>query len=120
MNNNSKTISNIEELAEILYKHFSKLAESLNTDKTLASNIASSDIVDPVFNAIKKYENHPGIKKIKHFTSGKNLKFSFIFETKNRILAEINNLDNKKACQESNILVKIIKDKIGIFLNLFP
>ena len=96
-------------------KHFSKLVESLDIDKTLASNIASSDIMDPVFNAIKNYENHPSIKKIKHFMSGKDLKFSFIFETKNKILAEIHNLDDKKACQESDIPVKIIKDNIDIF-----
>ena len=36
-------------------------------DKTLASNIASSDITDPVFNTIKKCEYHPSTKKIKHF-----------------------------------------------------
>ena len=57
--NNNKIISNNEELAETFNKHFSKLVESLDIDKTLASNIASSDIIDPVFNAIKKYENHP-------------------------------------------------------------
>ena len=32
---------------------------------------------------------------------GKDLKFSFIFETKNKILAQIHNLDKKNACQES-------------------
>ena len=65
-------------------------------DETLASNIANSDINDPVFNAIKKYEDHPNIKKIKHFMSGKDLQFSLSFETKNKILAEIHNLDKKK------------------------
>ena len=115
MNNNNKTISNNEELAETFKKRFSKLVESLVIDKTLASNIGSSDITDPVFNAIKKYKNHPSIKKIKHFLSGKDLKFLFIFETKNEILAKIHNLGNKKACQESDILVKIIKDNIDIF-----
>ena len=64
LNNNNKTISNNEELAETFNKHFSKLVESLDIDKTLASNIASSDITDPVFNAIKKYENYPSIKKL--------------------------------------------------------
>ena len=115
MINNNKTISNNEELAETFNKDFSKLVESLDIDKTLASNIASSDIINPVFNAIKKYENHPSIKKIKQFMSGKDLKFTFIFETKKKILAEIHNLDNKKAGQESDILVKIIKDNIDIF-----
>ena len=89
--------------------------ENLDIDETVASNIASSDITDTVFNAIKKYEDHPSIKKIKHFMSVKDLQFSFNFETKNKILAEIHNLDKKKACQESDIPVKIIKDNIDIF-----
>ena len=115
LNNNHKIISNDEELAEIFNKHFNKIVEKLDIDETLASNIASSDITDPVFNAIKKYEDHPSIKKIKLFMSGKDLKFSFNFETKNKTLAEIHNLDKKKACQESDIPVKIIKDNIDIF-----
>ena len=96
MNNNNKTISNNEELAEIFNKHFSKIVEKLDIDETLASNIASSDITDPVFNAIKKYEDHPSIKKIKHFMSSKDLQL-FNFKAKNKILAEIqiHNLDKK-------------------------
>ena len=100
--NNNKTISHNEELAETFNKHFSKLMESLDIDQFLANNIASSDITDPVFNAIKKYESHPSMKKIKHFMGGEDLKFSFIFETKNKILAEIHIPGNKKACQESD------------------
>ena len=56
LNNKNKIINNNEELAEIFNKNFSKLVENLDVDKTLASNIASSDISDPVFNAIKKYK----------------------------------------------------------------
>ena len=95
LNNNNKTISNNEELAEIFNKHFSKIVENLDIDETLASNIASSDIADPVFNVIKKYEDHPSIYK-KTFQSGKDLQFSFNFETENKILAEIHILDKKK------------------------
>ena len=54
LNSNNKTIDNNEEPAEIFNKHFSKIVEKLDTDETLASNIASSDITGPVFNAIKK------------------------------------------------------------------
>ena len=50
---------------------------------------------------------------------GKDVKFSFIFETKNKILAENHNLDDKKACQESEIPVEITKDNIDIFSELF-
>ena len=87
--NNSKTI------AEIFHKHFSKIVENLDIEENLASNIASSDITDLVFSAVKKYNDHPSIKKIKHFMSGKDLQFSFNFETKNKILAEIHDLDKK-------------------------
>ena len=48
------------------------------------------------------------VQKIKHYIRGKDLKFPFIFETKNKILAEIHNLDNKIACQKGDIPVKII------------
>ena len=47
--------------------------------------------------------------------SNKDLKFSFIFETKTKMIVETHNLGNKKACQESNIQVKIIKGNIDIF-----
>ena len=70
--------------------------ETLDIDETLASNIASSDFTNPVLNAIKKYEDHPSIKKIKHFMSGKDLQCSFNFETKSKILTEIHKLDKKK------------------------
>ena len=62
LNNNNKTISNNEELEETFNKHFSKLVENVDIDKTLASNIASSDITDLDFKAIKKYDDHPIIK----------------------------------------------------------
>ena len=45
---------------------------------------------------------------------GRDLQFSFNFETKNKVLVEIHNLDNKKACQESDILVKTIKHNTDI------
>ena len=89
--------------------------DNLDIGKTLASNIASSDNTHPVFYAIKKYEYHPIIKRIKHPVGGKDLQFSFIFETKSKILAEFHNIHNKKACQKSDIPVKIIKDNIDIF-----
>ena len=100
LNNSNKTISNDEELAEIFNKHFSKIVENLDIDETLASNITSSNFTDPVLNAIKKYEYHPSIKKIKHFMSGKGLQFSFNFEIKNKILAVIHNLDKKNLSRE--------------------
>ena len=85
LNNNDKTISNNEELAEIFKKHFSKLDENLDIDKTLASNRASSDIINLVFNAVKKYEYHPSIKKLNiSWAVNIYIQFWFNFETKKR------------------------------------
>ena len=95
MNNNNKNSSNNEELAETFNKHLSEIVKNLDIDETLASKIANSDINDPVFNAIKKYEDHTSIKKIKNFMSSKDLQFLFNFETKNKILTEIHNLVKK-------------------------
>ena len=67
LNNNNKNSSNNEELAETFNKHLSKIVKNLDIDETLASNIANSDINDPVFNAIKKYEDHTSIKKNQKF-----------------------------------------------------
>ena len=41
-----------------LLLHFDKNVVNLDRDKSLANNIESSDIIVPVFNAIKKYENY--------------------------------------------------------------
>ena len=83
LNNNNKIISKNMELAEIFNKNFSKLVENLEIQETLACNIASSEIANSAFNAIKKYEYHPNVKKSKRSMSGKGHQFSFNFETKN-------------------------------------
>ena len=41
-----------------LLLHFGKNLVNLDRDKSLANNIESSDIIVPVFNAIKKCENY--------------------------------------------------------------
>ena len=45
------------------------------------------------------------------------MSFSFSFVTKETILNELRKLNPKKACQESDISVKIIKENLDIFSN---
>ena len=47
----------------------------------------------------------------------KNMSFSFSFVTKETILNELRKLNPKKACQESDIPVKIIKENLDIVSN---
>ena len=83
---------------------------SLDIDKNMTSNIASSDISNSAFNAIKKCKYHP----ILHISWVVNILTFRLFWKLKKILAQIHNLDNKKACQESDIPVKMINDDIDI------
>ena len=47
----------------------------------------------------------------------KNMSFSFSFVTKETILNELRKFNPKKACQESDIPVKIIKENLDIVSN---
>ena len=47
----------------------------------------------------------------------KNMSFSFSFVTKETILNELGKLNSKKACLESDIPVKIIKENLDIVSN---
>ena len=55
--------------------------------------------------------------KIKKKTRNKNMSFSFSFVTKKTILNELRKLNPKKACKESDIPAKIIKENLDIVSN---
>ena len=65
-----------------------------------------------------KYENHPSISRIKNYIKEKHLNFSFEFVDKPNISKEINKLDDKKACQERDISVKLMKSNKDLFSHL--
>ena len=59
-----------------------------------------------------KYENHPSILRIKNYIKEKE------FVDKPNISKEINKLDGKKACQERDISVKLMKSNKDLFSHL--
>ena len=67
-----------------------------------------------VLKLIKKYEKDPSFIKIKEKMKNKNMSFSFSFITKETILNKLCKLNPKKACQESDIPVEIIKENLVI------
>ena len=69
----------------------------------------------PMLKAIAKYENHPSIFRIKNYMKEKDLYFSFKFIDKPKISKETNKLDKKKACEEHDIPVKLIKSSKDLF-----
>ena len=54
---------------------FSKIVPNLKIDNNLGDNITNPHITDPVFCAIKMYENHTSILKIKEMMGKKNYHF---------------------------------------------
>ena len=70
--------------------------QNLNIDSNRGNNVINLNITDAIFYAINKYDSHPTILKIKEIMGVKNLFLS------------LQKLQNKKACQENNIPVKII------------
>ena len=110
----NKTITNNVELAETFNTFFSKIVPNLNIDSNLGDNITNPNITDPVFCAIQKYEKHPSILKIKEMMGTNNLSFSFKCIDRKKIFNELQKLKIKKACQGSDIPVKIIKENIDI------
>ena len=110
----NKTITNNAELAGTFKTFFSKIVPNLNIDSNLGDNITNPNSTDPVFCAIQKYEKHASILKIKEMMGTNNLTFSFKFIDRKKIFNELQKLKSKKACQGSDIPVKIIKENIDI------
>ena len=73
----NKTITNNVELAETFNTFFSKIVPNLNIDNNLGDNITNPNINNSVFCAIKKYEKHSSILKIKEMM-GTNKQIIFL------------------------------------------
>ena len=89
LNENNKIITNNGELAETFNIFLSKIIPNLNVDNNLGDNITNPHVTGPVFCAIRKYENHPSILKIKEMMGEKNLSFSFKFINRKKMYDEL-------------------------------
>ena len=74
----------------------------------------SRNISHPTLKAIVIYRNHPSIKAIKRVSISNDL-FSFDIVDRENSLKKISSLDHTKACKESDISTKIIKENADIF-----
>ena len=106
LNDNYRTITNNHELAETFNSFFSNITQNLKINSNLVEITENLNTSDLVSKALKKYEKHPSINKIKEKMKNKNMSFSFSFVTKETILNKLRRLNPKRACQESNIPVR--------------
>ena len=78
----------------------------LDNYKIINNDNETANIMNTI---IVKYRNHPSIKAIL------NELFSFDIVDREKILKGISSLDHTKACQESDIPTKIIKENADTF-----
>ena len=111
-------VSNDDNTAQVLNTYFSNIVGSLNIPEYVTNDPISDNISDPIIKLIVKYRKHSSIltigevckeRKEKHTT------FSFSEVAKEEIFRDILNLDVSKACQDTNITSKIIKENADIF-----
>ena len=90
----NKTITDNEELAETFNAFLSNIVLTFNIN--LRDNMTNPNIINPVFCAIKNYENHPRILKIKVMMGKTNLSFSFKFIDRKKIFKELGKTKKQK------------------------
>ncbi|XP_057290348.1 uncharacterized protein LOC130613047 [Hydractinia symbiolongicarpus] len=109
-------ISDDEKVANIFNTFFTNIVKNLDLTISDTILVICSNVDDPVLKAIKRYENHPSILNIKKNIGDYNPGFSFNHVEKAEIRREIRNLNIHKACQETDIPTKIIKENEDQYL----
>ena len=79
-------------------------------DKEFLVNV--DHISNPVQKPIEKYKNHPSVKAISEIQDKNTFNFSYL--SLDEIKKEINNLNTRKTCQDTNILTKIVQGNFDI------
>ena len=113
--NKDGLITKNEDLAKTFNILFSSIVKKLDVEHVPDDESNLPNVEDPILKAVAKYENRPSILGIKNYMKEKDLYFSFEFVDKPKISKEINKLDEKKARQEHDIPVKLIKSNKHLF-----
>ena len=95
---------------------FSNIVTNLKIPIYVDSNSNLENVADPIIKLILKYRDHPGILAIGEVCKEKcDNPFLFTGIDKEKILKEILNLDTSKACQDTDVPTKILKENADIF-----
>ena len=98
-----------KEVAMTLNQYFSAAVNSLDIIENKSLLTETENLDNPIEMAIKKFENHPSVLSIKETIS-----INELFQFSDKILSEVNNLDNKKVGSYENIPTKILKESSEI------
>ena len=100
--------------AEIFNSFFSNAVKNLKILEFNDINPLAENIPHPVFKAILKYKNHPSIIAIKNARRN-GLGFYFGEVSVDDICKELKRLNPRKAAQNTDIPIKILKENADIF-----
>ena len=102
-----------EKVADVLYTFFTNVVSNI---PKYHDKLPDVDYIEGLTTAsVEQYENHPIIVAKKSKSTNKYFTFNSI--SKLKIEKEILNLNSSKACQDSNIPIKIIKFNSDIFID---
>ena len=105
--------------AEVLNTFFSNIVSNLKIEGYSNCDPLANNIRDPVLKCIVKYRNHPSILAIGDvYNKNRRPPFSFSKIKRDEILSDILKLETSKACQETDIPTKIVKENADIFANV--
>ena len=113
--NNENIESNQNEVAQNFNDFFSNIAKSLKIHEYQCEDDVHNRLSShPALQAILKYRNHPSINNIRN-SSQRFSSFYFSQVDTNTVLKEIRRLSAKKAVQDTETPVKVLKENTEIF-----
>ena len=111
---NAEIVTEDSKLVKIFNDFFSTVVDKLN----IAINddhILETSSSDPVWASIGRFSKHPSIFNIKKRMGNISPKFKFQYVDQNHISKEIQNLNSKKAMQQNDIPVTLLKENNDSF-----
>ena len=111
---NDEIISSDIEVAKTFQNFFSSIVKNL-TIKRDETHLSKTTQDNPVSAGIEKFSKHPSIVSIKKRMETSSNKFSFKYEERMKFLTEIQKLNSRKASQQNDIPVKVLKGNSDIF-----
>ena len=108
-------IVNEVKIAEIFNRFFSNAVIDLKIPDFHGAVLLADNISHPIFKAILKYANHPSTITIKDLNNASMFSFSNVSVAD--VEREIRKLDPRKATQNTDIPVRILKQNLDFFGN---
>ena len=110
-----KMVSEDFEIAEIFNHFFANITESLGISANESLMLPADEIQDPIDKAVRKFDSHPSICKIKENTTFSE-RFEFREVAVKDVAVQIRKFNTNKASPVNSIPARILKENSDVFL----